>query len=175
MTIFGRTADAGWVYMVSDDHQTGWVSAALLPDAGELRKVSVRDGSFLAHSSHPTLTSAEIAHGAEAYLTRVAATNLPGAPLSPYELPCFEYAGRIGDYITCKIERAYCDYLPDAEGKPTYCSDRPYPDHTFTLTAFGSDWSDYDGRCLIVSGYLEIEGGVLQIRALEGDQVSACN
>jgi uncharacterized protein YraI len=175
MTIFGRTADSGWVYMVSDDYQTGWVSAMLLPYAGEIGRLSVRDGSFLANSSRPTLTSAEIAHGAEAYLTSVAATNLPGAPLSPDELPCFAYAGRLGDRITCKIEKAYCDYLPDLEDSPTYCSDRPYPDQNFALVVSGNDWSEYDGKCILVSGYLEIDRGVLQIRALQRDQVSSCS
>ena len=175
LTILGRTADARWVYMVSDDHQAGWVSASLLPVARDLGRVSVRDSSALANSARPTLTSAEIAHGAEAYLTRVAATNLPGAPLSPYKTPCFEYADRIGEYISCKLENAYCDYLPDVEGSPTYCSDRPAPDHTFTLTVPGMDWSNYDGKCIIVSGYMEIDRGILQIQALSRDQVADCS
>jgi hypothetical protein len=174
LTVLGRTADSSWVYMVSDDYQTGWVAAALLPNAGDLSKVSVRDSTALANSARPTLTSAEIAHGAQAYLTSVAATNLPGAPLSADTEPCFQSADRVGDYISCKLERAYCDYLPDLAGSPTYCSDRPAPDHTFTLTVFGMDWTAYDGKCLIVSGYLEIDRGVLQIRALERDQVSSC-
>jgi hypothetical protein len=174
LTILGRTADSGWVYMVSDDYQAGWVAASILPDAGDISKVSVRDSSALASSSRPTLTSAEIAHGAESYLTRVAATNLPGAPLSGYTVPCFQSADRIGDYVSCKLERAYCDFLPDLEGSPTYCSDRPAPDHTFTLTVFGMDWSDYDGQCLVVSGYLEINRGVLQIQAHKRDQISSC-
>jgi hypothetical protein len=175
MTILGRTADASWVYMVSDDHQTGWVAASLLPYASEIDKVAIRDSSALANSARPTLTSAEIAHGAEAYLTKVAATNLPGAPLSAYETPCFAFADQIGEYITCKLEKAYCDYLPDVEGSPTYCSDRPAPDHTFTLTVLGMDWSDYDSQCLIVSGYLEIDRGILQIQALRRDQISPCS
>lgn len=174
LTILGRTDDAGWVYMVSDDYQAGWVAASILPDAGDITKVSVRDSSALANSSRPTLTSAEIAHGADAYLTSVAATNLPDAPLSAYMVPCFQSADRIGDYVSCKLERAYCDYLPDLEGSPTYCSDRPAPDHTFTLTVFGMDWSEYDGQCLVISGYLEINRGVLQIRAHKRDQISSC-
>ena len=175
LTILGRTVDASWVYVVSDDHQTGWVAASLLPAAGDIGKVSIRDSSALANSTRPTLTSAEVAHGAEAYLTKVAATNLPGAPLSPYETPCFEYADRVGEYITCKLEKAYCDYLPDVEGRPTYCSDRPAPDQNFALVVVGEDWSQYEGQCLIVKGFLEIDRGVLQIQALTRDQVSACN
>jgi hypothetical protein len=175
LTILGRTEDASWVYMVSDDHQTGWVSASLLNGAGDIHKVSVRDNSASANPARPTLTIAEIAHGAQVYLTKIAATNLPGAPLSSYVIPCFETAERIGNYVSCRMERAYCDYLPDVEGYPTFCSDRPSPDHTFALVVFGEDWSDYDGQCLIVEGYLEIDKGVLQIQALRRNQVSACN
>ena len=174
MTVFGRTEDAGWVYMLSDDHKTGWVAVSALSNPGDIGKLSVRDSSALANATRPTLTSAEIAHGAEAYLTKVAATNLPGAPLSPYETSCFEYADRIGEYITCKLEKAYCDYLPEVDGSPTYCSDRPAPDHTFTLTVLGMDWSEYDGKCLIVSGYLEIDRGILKIQALRRDDISFC-
>jgi hypothetical protein len=174
LTILGRTEDASWVYMVSDDYQAGWVAASLLPDAGDLEKVSVRDSFALASSSRPTLTSAEIAHGAESYLTKIAATNLPDAPLSAYTEPCFQTANRIGDQVSCKLERAYCDFLPDLEGSPTYCSDRPAPDHTFTLTVAGMDWSDYDGQCIVVTGYLEIDRGILQIQAFRRDQVSYC-
>jgi hypothetical protein len=72
------------------------------------------------------------------------------------------------------MERAYCDYLPAAEDSPTVCNDRPRPDHTFALIVFGEDLSHYDGQCIIVSGYLEIAGGVLQIEALRSDQVSPC-
>jgi hypothetical protein len=43
------------------------------------------------------------------------------------------------------------------------------------LVAFGEDWSDYDGQCLVVSGYLQVDKGLLQIQALQRDQVSLCN
>src|SRR5687768_7050581 len=175
LTILGRTEDASWVYMVSDDYQTGWVSAALLTGAWDIRKVSIRDNSASANPARPTLTSAEIAYGAQAYLTKVAATNLPDAALSSYVVPCLQTANRMGNYVSCRMEKAYCDYLPEVEGSPTFCSDRPSPDHTFALVVFGENWSDYDGQCLIVEGYLEIDRGVLQIQALHRKQVSYCN
>ena len=161
--------------MVSDDHQTGWVAASLLRAAGDLSRVSVRDDSAMASAARPTLTSAEIAYGAQAYLTKVAATNIPKASLSQYRVPCFETANRLGHQISCRMEKAYCDYLPTLEGNPTFCSDRPHPDHTFALVVFGADWSDYDGECLIVSGYLEIDRGILQIEASSRAQVSYCD
>ena len=175
LTVLGRTEDTSWVYMVSDDHQTGWVATHLLTDTVNIGKVSVRDNSALANPARPTLSSAEIAHGAQAYLTKIAATNLPGAPISSHVVPCFESVDRIGDNVSCRMEKAYCDYLPDLEGSPTFCSDRPAPDHTFALVTLGMDWSNYDGQCLIVSGYLEIDRGVLHIKALDRDQVSSCN
>jgi len=175
LTILGRDAERTWVYIVSEDHQTGWVAASLVSDAATLSKVSVRDDSGWANSSRPTLTSAEIAHGAQAYLTRVASTTIPQSPLTQYVVPCFETANRLGDQVSCRLERAYCDYLPTLEGNRTFCHDRPVPDHSFALTVLGEDWSDFDGQCLIVSGYLKIVGGVLQIEAFDRSQVSFCD
>ncbi|HJR80734.1 MAG TPA: SH3 domain-containing protein [Anaerolineales bacterium] len=175
LRILGRTEDETWVYVVSDDHKTGWVSADILPRFENLHKVSVREDSALANPARPTLTSAEIAHGAQAYLTKIAATTIPGAPLSAYIVPCLDAVDRVGDYVSCKIERAYCDYLPELEGSPTFCNDRPHPDHNFALVVFGKDWSQYDGQCIIVEGYLQIDRGVLAIQALKRDQVSACS
>ena len=175
LRVLGRTEDSSWVYMVSNNHQTGWVSSELLSDTRNIDKVSIRDDSALANAARPTLTSAEIAHGAQSYLTMVAATNVVEAPLSSYTAPCFDAARHVGGFVSCKLERAYCDYLPDLEGSPTFCNDRPHPDHNFALIVFGKDWSEYDGQCIIVSGYLEIDRGVLKIQALEHSQVSACD
>jgi hypothetical protein len=175
LTILGRNEDASWVFMVSDDHQTGWVAVSTLSDIGDISRVSVRDASAIINPARPTLTSAEIAYGAALYLTKIAATNLPQSPLSQYVVPCFETANRIGDNVSCRMEKAYCDYLPLVEGNATICSDRPPPDDTFTLIVRGEDWSEYDGQCIIVSGYLEIERGALQIQALRHSQVSYCN
>lgn len=174
LTILGRNEAASWVYIVSDDHQTGWVDASILNIAGDISRVSVRDDSWVADSGRPTLTSAEIAYGAQAYLTEVSATNIPQAPGTQYVIPCFDTADRIREHISCKMEKAVCDYFPAVEGAPTICSDRPYPDHNFALIVFGEDWSRYDGQCLIISGYLEIDRGILKIQASQNSQVSFC-
>ena len=175
MTILGRNDTASWVYIVSEDHQTGWVDVSLLNNPWGIDKVSVRDDSAMANPGRATLTSAEIAYGAQAYLTQVSATNIPQSPFTRYVVPCFETANRIGEHISCRIEKAVCDYLPKLDGSPTFCNDRPYPDHNFALIVFGKDWSEYDGECLIVSGYLEIDRGVLQIQVSKRSQVSYCN
>src|SRR5215213_2120980 len=175
MTILGRNEEGSWVSIVSDTHQTGWVATAALQAAGDIAQLSVRDNAAMRTSARPTLTSAEIAHGAQAYLTEIASTNIPQSPLSRYKMPCFETAHRIGEKVSCRMEKAYCDYLPTVESSPTVCSDRPQPDHTFALVAIGEDLSGYDGECLLVSGRLELERGVLQIRTLEPSQVSKCD
>lgn len=174
LMILGRNEEADWVYMVSDEDQTGWVTVSALDRIGDLSRVSVRDDGWMANPARPTLTSAEIAHGAQAYLTKVAATSIPQAPFTQYVAPCFETAERLGDHISCRVERAHCDYLSGVEGKPTFCSDRPYPDQTFALVVPGKDWSEYDGQCIIVSGFLKIDRGMLQIEALDRSQVEPC-
>ena len=174
MTIIGRNDAGSWAYIVSEDHQTGWVDVSLLNDTWGIDKVSIRDAS-MANASRATLTSEQVAYGAQAYLTEVAATNVSQASNAQYMMPCFETAGLIGDHISCRIEKAVCDYLPSLEGSPTICNDQPYPDHNFALVAFGKDWSEYDGKCLIVSGHLKIDKGVLEIQASQRSQVSHCN
>lgn len=175
LTILGRNEETSWVYMVSDDSQTGWVDASLLSEAGDLSRVSLRDHSGMAYPARPTLTTEELVHGAQVYLTNVSATNLPQSLLTRYMVPCFETADRIGEHISCRMERAYCDYLSTVDGSRTACNDRPAPDQSFALVVFGEDWSDYDGQCLIISGYLEISGGMLQVQALNRSQVSVCD
>jgi hypothetical protein len=160
--------------MLSDDNQAGWVGASVLTDTRDLSRVSVRDDYAMVNLARPTLSSAEIANGARAYLTQVAATNNLQSPLSQYVEACFELAHRVGDKITCRMERAYCDFLPDAEGRPTVCTDRPAPDQTFALVVYDQDWSEYDRQCLLVTGYLEVNWGMLQIHALRRAQVSPC-
>jgi hypothetical protein len=173
-TILGRNEEATWVYVMSDDHQTGWMAASLLNGTGSLSRVSVRDHAAGPNRARPTLTTAEIAYGAQVYLTQIAATNIPQSSLSQHAVPCFAMVDRIGDYISCRLDKAYCDYLTQIDGSYTSCSDRPYPDHTFTLIVPGEDWSDYEGQCIIVSGYLEVERGALQIQAFDRSQLSSC-
>jgi hypothetical protein len=43
------------------------------------------------------------------------------------------------------------------------------------VIVFEQDWSEFDGQCLLVSGFLEVMGGVLQVEALNRDQVSPCD
>jgi hypothetical protein len=163
ITILGRNQDSTWAYIVTDDKTTGWVAAWLLTINGELSRVSVQYTNlvdwYFAATNTPSL------------LERFAVTDTPQAPSTVIPL-CSQTT--IGQRVTCKIARAYCDYLPNVNGAPTFCDDRPYPNNDFQLVVFGEDWSDYDGACIIVTGLVGSYGGKLQILATSRSQVSYC-
>ena len=87
---------------------------------------------------------------------------------------CSTMSGRSGEIVECKIERAYCSYQPATSGSPTFCNDEPYPNHNFTLLVWGEDWSDYDGKCIIVNGFVSLYQGRPQIEAFGRSQISTC-
>ena len=77
-------------------------------------------------------------------------------------------------FATCRIQSAHCDYRPDISGEPTFCNDAPFPSHSFTTLVWGEDWSDYDGRCLVVTGEVTRFRGLPQIVATSRAQVETC-
>jgi len=87
---------------------------------------------------------------------------------------CSETDQMVGQSVTCVIRNAYCDYRPDVGGNPTFCNDAPYPNHNFTLLVWGGDWSDLDGSCVEVTGFVERYDGKPQIVAGSRSQVSPC-
>lgn len=87
---------------------------------------------------------------------------------------CADTDSLIGEYAFCKIPVAYCFYQPGEAGSPTFCNDEPYPNHAFTLVVWGEDWSDYDGRCILVDGIVTTYGGKPQITATGRGQVLEC-
>jgi hypothetical protein len=91
---------------------------------------------------------------------------------------CPNIASLTGSNVTCKVEPAYCLYVPDVDASSTFCTDKPYPDHFFQLVATSEDWSEYNGSCLVVTGLLESyfngQEGLLQIIGPDRSQVSAC-
>ncbi len=103
-------------------------------------------------------------------------TATPSATASPaVETVCADMADRMGTTVVCRIALAHCSYREDVSGSPTFCNDAPYPTHEFTLLVWGEDWSDFDGRCLIVTGYLSRYQGQPQIVAESRSQVSFCD
>lgn len=172
MTILGRNRDASWVYMASEDDKQGWVAAWLLTIEGNVNSVPVRSGLSSLASSTKVPTSNPLPSATSRGFVFASSTPTVYNPF--IRSLCSEMEGQVGEYATCQIERAHCDYLPTVNGQPTFCNDRPYPNHNFQLVVFGQDRSDLDGECLDVSGYLEVYNGRLQILAESRSQVSYC-
>lgn len=89
-------------------------------------------------------------------------------------IPSSEASNFIGETAAVRIDKAFCSYRPDINGAPTFCNDKPYPKHTFTLLVWEEDWSHLDGKCLIVEGEVSEYDGKPQIIAENIDQVSLC-
>jgi uncharacterized protein YraI len=182
LTILRRNEDASWVYMTTGA-KTGWVAAWLLTIEGDISKVPVQSISE-AMSMVPTAKIVPTQKLSPTATKAVPTQKLPppatGTPFEDFTMPfqpdvlCSQMKNRVGEYVTCKIERAYCDFLPAVDGDPTFCNDRPYPNQSFVFVVFGEDWSDYDGDCLMVSGTVSLYRGVPQILATSRSQVSLC-
>lgn len=165
ITITGRNQDSTWAYVVTNEKITGWVAAWLLTIDGQLSQVSIQNAGNVSSPLLDRFASTNT----PSLLEWFAGTNTPQTIVTPL---CSQMT--IGQRVTCRIVRAYCDYRPDVNGAPTFCNDRPYPNHDFQLVVFGEDWSDYDGQCIIVTGLVESYRGKLQILATSRLQVSYC-
>ena len=81
----------------------------------------------------------------------------------------------IGEILTIRINRAHCGYFPGTSGKPTFCNDKPYPNHDFTMVVWEKDWSHYDGACLLVYGAINSFEGKPEIEVKSSSSVSLCD
>jgi 3',5'-cyclic AMP phosphodiesterase CpdA len=172
-----RNADSSWVYIWTDDNRFGWVAASLLTIEGDLERVSLQSSAD-ALSLAPTVKAMPTQTLIPTQKLIPTSTHKPfvfitSTPVQSVLL-CSQTANKIGKYVSCKIERAYCDYLPSVDGAPTFCDDRPYPNQNFQLVVFGADWSGYDGYCIMVSGTVSLYRGIPQILATRRSQVSYC-
>ena len=104
----------------------------------------------------------------------IKSTSTALATSTPSIKSCSMIAGYIDQKISCEIRFTYCSYRPDINGSPTFCNDAPFPNYNFTLVVWGSDWSDYDGKCIVVTGLVTLYGGKPQIEASSRSQVSTC-
>ncbi len=89
-------------------------------------------------------------------------------------MACADANRLIGESIYCRIQQAACSYAATVEGSPTFCNDAANPANGFTLVVYGSDWTDLDGKCLIVSGLVTLYHGSPQIEATSRSQASEC-
>lgn len=109
----------------------------------------------------------------ESYLCEGEDSSLPNS--AENNLPfCKDISNLAGNYVKCILPIAYCTYQSTASGKPTFCNDENYPNHNFTLVVWGEDWSDYDGKCIIINGTVSIYQGKPQIEAFGRSQISSC-
>ncbi len=101
------------------------------------------------------------------------ATNTP-LPPTPDIPSCWNTASRTGEWLSCRVWTAYCSHHPEIDGSPTICNDAPYPNSQFNLLVWGSNWSDLNGKCIVVTGRVLMSGGKPQIVATSRSQVSIC-
>lgn len=180
--IYGLNQDRSWAW-INFDHTFGWVSIQYVSIEGDPNILSIvadnvspspfpTEGLVFAYTQSPSFTKTNT--------PRPVPTNTKKKTATPYVIPtqtiilCANAPANTGKLITCKIPRAYCTYDPSSPGDPTFCNDARYPNHHFTLVVWGSDWSDLDGYCLLVSGYVTTYQGKPQIEATSRSQVSFC-
>ena len=87
----------------------------------------------------------------------------------------YQASSYVGEHVSVKINRAYCDYFPSTSGKPTFCNDKPYPNNDFTMVVWDKDWSHYDGECIVVYGLVSMYKGKPEINVESFSQVSPCD
>jgi hypothetical protein len=121
-------------------------------------------------------TPTELSSTIKISITPTEKTLLPLTGGTPSDvLLCKDTGNLAGTRVTCTISHAYCSYKPSTTGSPTFCNDAPFPDHSFTLVAWGEDWSDYDGKCIVINnGLVSIRDDKSQIEASSRSQVSIC-
>ncbi|MBI5295561.1 MAG: hypothetical protein HY869_08805 [Chloroflexi bacterium] len=174
-TVYGFNQDRSWAW-INFEGAFGWASTQYLFISGDKSSIPIVPDDVSPYAFSPV--------GRTLALSKTATPGLilPVAPKktsTSYTFPnmgvdlCFNTVAN-EKYVTCKINRAYCSYEPGVSGKPTFCNDAPYPKHHFALVVWGSDWSDLNGYCLLVSGYVKIYDGKPQIIATSRSQVSFC-
>jgi hypothetical protein len=131
--------------------------------------------------STPILTDTETPTSTSQKRTTTAPTLTSGPPTFTPSQQFIDFVSSadapdyVGEVVIVRIENAYCSYRPDVNGAPTFCNDQPFPDHNFTLIAWGKDWTDLDGKCVFVEGEVEEYKGKTEIIADSRDQVTLCD
>lgn len=161
----GRNQDASWIWVTFDD-LSGWVTSEYLVINGDI-------SSLPTEFERVNLKNTPIPLDTETPSQPTPTVGKTNTPRVEYIL-CTNTWTRIGEEVTCKLPKASCTYMTSVNGKPTYCNDIPYPDHNFTLLVWGSDWSHFDGKCLLISGQVTQVDGKPQIEANGTVEVSIC-
>ena len=101
-------------------------------------------------------------------------TSAPVVEQPPSVVPSAEAINYLGQRVIVRIEHANCNFRADVNGAPTFCNDKPFPEHDFTLLVWGEDWGFLDGACIQVEGVIEAFEGRAEIIAEDLDQVDDC-
>jgi hypothetical protein len=159
VTVHATNFDHTWGSITADD-LAGWVSLKYLDVAGSVESLPIAGEYSLQTVDQTQPVEPE------------AAPSLP--PPAPDSLACVDTFSHIGEFVSCTVREAYCDYMPDLKGAPTVCSELPAADQLFTLRVWDADWSDLDGRCLVVYGLVENHAGKPEIVVDSRSQLSDC-
>lgn len=147
------------------------------PSGSEVGRTQVETGASTPPTQAPGSETPRRTPAPTATVERPQSETLaPSAtPVPDLSAVCSDMADQVGRTVTCVVPRAHCSYREDVSGSPTFCNDAPYPTHEFTLLVWGQDWSEFDGRCIEINGYLSRYQGKPQIVAESRDQVSFCD
>lgn len=106
--------------------------------------------------------------------TPISTSTVPSPTKKPVVafIPSNEARAHIGENVTVRINRAYCEFI--GEVSATFCNDQPFPNHDFTMLKWDKDWSFYNGACLLVTGRITPFRGEPQIVVKSQSQVATC-
>jgi hypothetical protein len=182
VTLRARNEDNSWVWEISEKN-TGWISSYYLSSEGNINNLPLiaeltqtPNVAILIPTPYATILPSPTIRIFPTSIPIPTSTFVPTiAPTHAQNfLLCNSLTNYIGQSVVCKIPSAYCSYHSTISGQPTFCNDGPYPNYNFTLVVWGSDWSNYNGHCLLISGYVSLYRGKLQIVAVSQSQVSYC-
>jgi len=181
-TVYGFSEDKSWIW-INANEIFGWISVEFSSIEGNTDVLPIISENIAA-SAFPTnnavfaITQTPRPSPSKTKTIKPSPTFTPRKTSTPFIFPTTDITlcsnAPLYTNVKCKIRRAYCSYQPTTSGQPTFCNDFPYPNHQFSLLIWGSDWSDLDGYCLIVSGYMDRYAGKRQIVATSRLQVSFC-
>jgi hypothetical protein len=127
----------------------------------------------------PTKTPTEMVAVMEATPEPAPPTQSEEEPATTLEEPDWVSSSDAGNYlgeiVTVRVEVSYCSYLPNVNGSPTFCNDKPYPDHVFTYLMWGVDISRFDQLCVLVNGEIVEYDGKIQIVVESEEQIIPCD
>jgi len=176
--IYSVSDDSKWFFVETAIGTQGWINAQQVYTNYEVENIAkeLKDNQaqVFAFLEIPSTSTPEPQPTLKPASTKLAPTK--AAPTKKPSNDTYKECSQVsaGSNTTCKISRAYCSYESGVKGQPTFCNDAPYPSNNFTLLVWGKDWSKFNGKCLLVSGYISLYKGKAQIEATSESQVKLC-